>query len=125
MKFVDIKNVKSRKSHLSEMKIFVGPEINDSKNILLGEMILLANGKTQPHVHDYGDEAMLLLSGQGFISVDGERFSVCAPQSWVIPRGCAHHIENTSESEKMIIIFSVSPLAPKAEDGHRNVASYR
>lgn len=123
MRIIDENEANSRKDHIFQLKILASPEINNSKHILMGEMILYADGETDPHIHDYGDEAMLLLAGNGFVYVDGERFCVSARQSWVIPRGCVHHIKNTSDSEKMIIIFSVSPLAPKAKDGHRNVAS--
>lgn len=119
---IDVEKVSTIKDDISQLRIFASPKINNSKQILMGEMILDAGGKTQPQIHDHSDEAVLLLAGKGFVYVDGEQFSVCARQSWVFPRGCVHYIENAHDSEKMVIIFTVSPLDPEGKAGYKNLA---
>ncbi len=61
------------------------------------------------HYHNC-EEAVIVLSGQGFAEVDGREFSVAALDTTWIPPGIHHRFRNTSSSEKMRIYWTYSSI---------------
>lgn len=64
-------------------------------------------GETVPaHTHDDEDQVHYVVSGQGFVELDGERTDVSAGSSVLIPLGTEHLITNTG-SEPLDYVFFV------------------
>lgn len=70
---------------------------------------------TTPHSHDE-EETFLILSGSGFITVDGERERIGAGDVIYLPRGSTHTVANASDEDRLdfLTIFWGSPQARRA-----------
>jgi hypothetical protein len=70
------------------------------------------NEQTSPHSHDE-EEAFIILSGSGDISIDGDTTSVSQGDVIYLPRNSHHTIRNTSDVKPLefLTIFWGSPEA--------------
>jgi mannose-6-phosphate isomerase-like protein (cupin superfamily) len=65
-------------------------------------------GETVPkHTHDNEDQVYYVLSGAGFVVLDGQRTDVSAGSSVLIPLGTAHEITNTGPEPLDYVFFVV------------------
>jgi len=65
-------------------------------------------GETVPaHVHPDEDQVYFVVSGTGFVVLDGQRTDVTAGASVLIPIGTEHEITNTGEDVLDYVFFVV------------------
>jgi mannose-6-phosphate isomerase-like protein (cupin superfamily) len=65
-------------------------------------------GETVPkHVHDDEDQVYYVATGEGFVTLDGERTDVVAGASVLIPMGTEHEITNTGTEPLDYVFFVV------------------
>lgn len=103
------------------MNILISPNTVGSSHLVMGFSELGVNEKVNPHVHDYSEEAFFVLAGKGRIHLGDEIIiDFKSGDAVLVPKGKVHWIENTGD-EPMKVIFSVSPLAPTPQVGHREV----
>ena len=71
-------------------------------------------GETVPaHTHQDEDQIYHVISGTGFVVLDGERTEVSAGSSVLIPLGTEHEITNTGE-DVLDYVFFVVFVPPRA-----------
>lgn len=78
---------------------------------------LAPGAATPPHQHDC-DEAVLCLSGQGEVHVDGRVQRFGAGSTVLLPRGGVHQLFNVGDDALEILgVFGASPVATQLPDG--------
>ena len=76
----------------------------------LWRQTLAAGAATPPHRHDC-DEAVMCLSGQGEVHIDGTVQRFGADQTLVLPRGRDHQIFNVGPLPlEIVAVFAASPV---------------
>jgi len=109
--------------HAKEVKPYMTPgSLYESRMILddcvAGEPTVNINhGTIKPHESAGGGshektEIYFVVSGEGTLYLDGEPHGVCQGSLAVIPGGCVHSIENTSNFSDLVILT----VWPNAED---------
>ncbi len=76
------------------------PEV---KNQSLAEARVPAGGETLLHRHQRSEEIYHVTAGEGWMTLDNERFSIGAGDSIAIPPGTAHKLENSGEGELVVL----------------------
>jgi len=103
------------------MEILISPKTVGARHFIMGRATIEEGEHISPHIHDYGDEALYIVSGQGVINIEGEAsLSIQAGDAVLIPQGHMHSLSNTG-NERMFVVFASGPLASRPEVGHRNL----
>lgn len=115
----DVPTITSRGGKIN---ILISPKSVGSSHLVMGYSELDVNDQVEPHVHDYSEEAFYVIAGQGRIYMGKvtEYIDFKEGDSILVPKGTVHWIQNTGH-QALKVIFSVSPLAPSPELGHRNI----
>lgn len=104
-----------------EIQVLISPKTVGSSQLVMGVSRLPVNAVIKNHIHDYSEESFFVLKGEGVIHLqDRESIDFKAGDAVLVPKGVAHTIINTGD-ETLEVIFSVAPLAPSPELGHRNI----
>ncbi|MFD1465661.1 cupin domain-containing protein [Lapidilactobacillus mulanensis] len=78
-------------------------------------------GAIQQVVHDYSQEMVYVLSGEGVVNIGSEgSIEIYKGDAFFINKGVEHSIENTGSSQLKVIYFA-APLAPSPTLGHRYI----
>lgn len=67
------------------------------------------------HVHGYGDEIYLIISGRGFVIIDGEEYPAEQHDIFYIPAGVPHWYRAADDSTEPFDLFAVNTPAVKAD----------
>lgn len=73
-------------------------------------------GGPPPHVHQYEDEIIYIVSGEFVVHIAGEDFTVKAGDTAFIPRGTEHTVINPIENNPGTLITIFQPAPKKVED---------
>jgi uncharacterized RmlC-like cupin family protein len=65
-----------------------------------------------PHAHQEDEEYYYIISGQGTMTLDHQRFEVAAGDITAVFPGGMHALENTGAEDRRILVFSVAGPAP-------------
>lgn len=95
----------------------IAPKQCGVSSMIMGKVILKQGEELKSHVHDYGEEAFIVISGKGKAIIGNNEYDFGEEAAYFVPKGVEHKIINTC-CEKLEIIFASSPLAsdPKAGD---------
>jgi putative monooxygenase len=86
----------------------------------LGTIELAPGEFLSEHLHPYSDKFVFLVSGSAVVYLEGNPVPMCPDDAILINRGTRHRIENTG-GQPVRAVFSISPLAPRAELGHVDI----
>lgn len=103
-----------------QMRILASPATVGASQLIMGNVILQANEEIKEHLHDYGEESVFVVKGQGTVFIEDVPHSIREHCLFLVRRGERHRIVNGGTSE-MELVFATAPLAPSAEIGHREV----
>jgi len=73
-------------------------------------------GGPPPHVHQYEDEIIYIVSGEFIVHIEGEDFNVKAGDTAFIPKGTMHTVINPIEDNPGTLITIFQPAPKKVED---------
>jgi len=73
-------------------------------------------GGPPPHVHEFEDEIIYIVSGEFIVHIDGKDFSVKAGDTAFIPKGTEHTVINPTENNLGTLITIFQPAPKKVED---------
>nr|WP_240777303.1 cupin domain-containing protein [Nonomuraea basaltis] len=83
----------------------------------LGAVRLAPGEKVAEHYHPYSEEFVFLARGELRVDLDDEPVALGEEQSLLVPRNVRHRLTNVGRDEALVI-FQLSPLAPRPELGH-------
>lgn len=99
-------------------RTLAGPE-RGLKELEIWSQSIDAQAATPPHRHDC-EEAVVILDGEGTLSMAGEEVHFAAGDTVIIPRNEVHQIFNTGHSVlRLIAAFSMAPVRAEFLDGTR------
>ncbi len=117
---VDIKQLSPITNKGGEIFVPISPQNCDSKNLIMGKVILKAYEELLPHMHDYSDEAFLVVKGRGTLKIESKILPLENNKAYFIPKGQIHQITNDKDCD-LELIFSSAPLAPHPSEGDKIV----
>ena len=115
---IDLADVEPITARGGTIRIPVTPARAGSRHHIFGRAILEAGEEIREHVHDYGEESILVVSGRGTLIANGEAFELIPDRVAFAPRGTRHAIVNPGP-EPLVLVFASAPLAPQPAAGHR------
>ena len=99
-------------------RTLAGPE-HGLTQLAVWSQRLAPGAATPPHRHDC-EEAVVVLAGEGTLSLDGRESRFVAGDTVIVPKNALHQIVNTGASDLSVIAaFSMSPVQAHFPDGRR------
>lgn len=81
----------------------------------VGRAVVEPGGSTDPHDHE-DHEMFVFLSGNGILTVDGEKREVGPDVTALLPAGSRHQVTNPSTTERLVFLTIYWPVAYGAVD---------
>lgn len=98
----------------------IAPKNCEVHNMIMGKVILEKGEELKKHLHDYGEEAFFVVSGEGRAQFGKSECTLKKDSAYFVPKGMPHAIQNIG-SNNLEMIFATSPLAPTPKEGDRVV----
>lgn len=117
---INQKKLEYKQSRGAFMKVFASPKTLNTTKLIMGAVIVLPGTELNEHVHDYGEEVVLVVNGLGTLVVDGEKINLKKGDVFLVSQGQRHKIVNIGD-KSLELIFSSAPLASSKEKGHRDL----
>lgn len=73
-------------------------------------------GGPPPHIHEYEDEIIYIVSGEFTVHIDGEDFAMKTGDTAFIPKGTLHTVINPIENNPGTLMTIFQPAPRKVED---------
>ena len=102
------------------MRFLSTPAVTGAEHSIFGHLVLHPGEQVAEHVHDYGEETLFVLSGNGILRAGGEELTIGAGQCAFLPRGLAHAV-SVAGTEPLVAVFATAPPAPNPQAGHRDL----
>lgn len=103
-----------------QMRVLGSPATVGASQLIMGHVILGAGEEIKEHLHDYGEETVFVVRGQGTAFIEDIPHSLQEHCLFIARKGERHRVVNEGPGE-MELVFATAPLAPSAEKGHRDV----
>ena len=79
-------------------------------------MVFAKKGGPPPHVHEFEDEIIYIVSGAFVVHIDGKDFNVKTGDTAFIPKGTLHTVTNPVDNNPGTLITIFQPAPKKVED---------
>lgn len=103
-----------------EMRFLSTPSATGSKHHILGHLVLQPGETVPEHVHDYSEESLFAVSGEGVVRAAGIDHAITAGKCVFLPRSVPHAVRVVG-TEPLVAIFASAPPAPTPQVGHRDL----
>ncbi|MCG5449079.1 MULTISPECIES: cupin domain-containing protein [Micromonospora] len=100
-----------------EVRILLSPKTVDATEGFMGTVRLEPGEFLAEQYNPYSDKFCYLVRGEVVIRVDGAEVKLAPDEALMVRRGQRHRIVNAG-GETALIVFQISPLAPRPELGH-------
>jgi putative monooxygenase len=100
-----------------DVRTLLSPKSVGSTSGFMGVASIAPGDKISEHYHPYSEEFVYVVDGQITARLDGIAHEVKARQGLFIPINVRHRLMNQG-TEEALIVFHLSPLAPRPELGH-------
>ena len=100
-----------------DIRVLLSPKTVGSTSGFFGVLTLEPGEFVSEHYHPYSEEFLFVVHGSMVMRVDGEPIRLRAGESLMIPKNIRHRLENDG-TESALVVFHLSPLAPRPELGH-------
>jgi putative monooxygenase len=100
-----------------DIRVLLSPRTVGSTSGFFGELTLRPGEYVSEHYHPYSEEFLYVVRGELVMRVDGDPVPLGPGESLMVPKEVRHRLENTG-AEDALVIFHLSPLAPRPELGH-------
>jgi putative monooxygenase len=98
--------------------VLLSPATVGSTSGFMGAARLSSGDAVREHRHPYSEEFVYVTSGSVVLRLDGEQeLTLGAGEAVMVPKGVRHRMENRGD-EEAVVVFSLSPLAPRPDLGH-------
>lgn len=87
-------------------------------------IILKDIGGPPPHVHEYEDEIIYIVSGEFTVHINGEDFGMKTGDTAFIPKGTLHTVINPVENNPGTLMTIFQPAPKKVEDFFGYISKY-
>jgi putative monooxygenase len=114
---VTAKDVAPNRRRGGDIRVLLSPKTVGSTSGFLGVLTLEPGEYVSEHYHPYSEEFLFVVHGSMVMRVDGEPIRLQASESLMIPKNYRHRLENDG-TESALVVFHLSPLAPRPELGH-------
>lgn len=114
---VSIDDVAPNRKRGGDLRALLTPTTVGATAGFMGVATLEPGEVITEHYHPYSEEFLYVASGQISLRLDGEELDVRAGTSVLIPRNVRHRLNNDG-TEPVLVVFFLSPLAPRPELGH-------
>jgi quercetin dioxygenase-like cupin family protein len=111
MNTVNIKDIKKIVLPKRDVKVLIGNNspIN-SLNMTFGVATILPKTSMDPHIHNKEEEIIYILSGYGYVDIDGEKEKIEEGTVIKLPIGSKHYLCNNSNVEMNFTFCFNSPI---------------
>ncbi|MGJ6961331.1 cupin domain-containing protein [Streptosporangium sp. G11] len=120
---VGFHDVPSNTRRGGDLRTLVSPVTCGSSSGFCGAVRLAPGEGVSEHYHPYSEEYVFVVTGTLRVDLDGEPLTVGAEQALLIPRHVRHRLTNVGEDD-VLVVFQLSPLAPRPELGHVDTEPY-
>ncbi|MFF5107715.1 cupin domain-containing protein [Streptosporangium sp. NPDC000509] len=114
---VGFHDVPSNTRRGGDLRTLVSPATCGSSSGFCGAVRLAPGEGVCEHYHPYSEEYVFVATGTLRVDLDGEPLTVGAEQALLIPRRVRHRLTNVGDDDALVV-FQLSPLAPRPELGH-------
>ena len=122
LKKVSYDDVPANRRRGGDIRILLSPRTVGSTSGFMGVGTLQPGEFVAEHRHPYSEEFMYVVAGViVLVTGDGDVLEVCAGQGVMVPMDTSHRLENR-DTETALAVFHTSPLAPRPELGHVDLA---
>ncbi len=100
MNVINIKDVEKKCLHKREIRVLIGPNVSlESDHMTFGVATVAPKTKMDSHMHLKEEEIIYILSGHGYVEVDGMKEDVEEGTAIKLPVKSSHYIHNESDTE--------------------------
>ncbi|NQX49140.1 cupin domain-containing protein [Paenibacillus tritici] len=103
-----------------QMRVLASPATIGATQLIMGHVLLQAGEEIKEHLHDYGEETVFVVRGQGTAFIEDIPHSIRENCLFIARKGERHRVVNEGPGD-MELVFATAPLAPRPEIGHREV----
>ncbi|GAA1262258.1 cupin domain-containing protein [Kitasatospora nipponensis] len=100
-----------------DIRVTLSPKTVGCTSGFGGVMSLAAGDHITEHYHPFSEEFLHVVSGELEMTLDGQKVTLGAGDSLLVPIGVRHRLVNVGV-ETAHCAFHLSPLAPRPELGH-------
>ena len=125
MRKVHVDDVAAVRGRGGDIRVLLSPRTVGATSGFMGVATLDPGQTIGEHYHPYSEEFLFVVRGCVLLRVDdGPELAVGADECVMVPRGAHHSLRNTG-AEPAFAVFHASPLAPRPDLGHVDVAPVR
>ncbi|ELP70421.1 cupin domain-containing protein [Streptomyces turgidiscabies] len=114
---VAIDDVPPNRKRGGDLRVLLSPKTCGATSGFMGVGTLEPGEFVSEHYHEYSEEFFYAIRGRLLLRVDGRELVLEPGESFMVPIGVRHRIENPFD-EQAFVSFFLSPLAPRPELGH-------
>ncbi|MER5256800.1 MULTISPECIES: cupin domain-containing protein [unclassified Streptomyces] len=114
---VSVATIEPNRRRGGDLRLTLGPKTVGATSGFGGFLKLQPGELITEHLHPYSEEFLYVIEGDLEMSLNGEKVSLAAGDSLLVPISVRHRLVNTGTTQATVI-FHLSPLAPSPELGH-------
>ncbi|MGX2993084.1 cupin domain-containing protein [Streptomyces sp. JNUCC 64] len=114
---VNVEEVVSNRKRGGDIRITLSPRTVGCTSGFGGSLRLAPGEYVTEHLHPYSEEFLHVVTGELEITLNGEPVIIGPGDSLLVPINMRHRLVNTGP-EPALVVFHLSPLAPRPELGH-------
>jgi len=100
-----------------DIRVLLSPKTVGSTSGFMGVLTLEPGQYVSEHYHPYSEEFLYVVRGALVMRMDGEPVDLGAGEALLVPMNVRHRLSNPGD-EQALVVFQLSPLAPRPELGH-------
>jgi quercetin dioxygenase-like cupin family protein len=116
-KCISIDDVPANTRRGGDLRILLSPGTVGAASGFMGAATIAPGDRIGEHYHPYSEEFVFVIGGRLTAVLDGVPLEVGARHALLIPAKVRHRLINEGD-EDAVLVFSLSPLAPRPELGH-------
>ncbi|MBV7649572.1 cupin domain-containing protein [Streptomyces albidoflavus] len=114
---VAVDDVEPNRARGGDLRVLLSPKTCGATSGFMGVGALKPGEFVSEHYHPYSEEFFHAVEGRVLLRVDGRELVLEPGESFMVPIGVRHRIENPGSGTARVAFF-LSPLAPRPELGH-------
>ncbi|GGS91779.1 MULTISPECIES: cupin domain-containing protein [Streptomyces] len=114
---IAVNDVPANRRRGGDLRVLLSPKTCGATSGFMGVGTLEPGEYVSEHYHPYSEEFFHVVRGRLLLRVDGRELELRAGESFMVPIGVRHRIENHG-TEQAFVTFFLGPLAPRPELGH-------
>ncbi|MEV5708051.1 cupin domain-containing protein [Actinoallomurus sp. NPDC052274] len=114
---INARDVAPNRRRGGDIRVLLSPKTVASTSGFMGQLTLEPGEHVSEHYHPYSEEFLYVVRGTMVMKVEDQPVRLNAGDSLMVPIKARHRLENDGE-EQALVVFHLSPLAPRPELGH-------